>query len=88
MAVDLDAGFPELHVLVDVSGVGATALDHEGDNAPDIDLFVASLGGHPVGGVLTADQTLADGALGLEVLGNDIDIAGPGTLGAAVLRMN
>merc|ERR1712133_183738 len=82
VAVDLDAGFPELHVLVDMSGVGASAFNHEGDNAPDIDLFVASLGGHPVGGVLTADQTLADGTLGLEVLGNDIDIAGPGTLGA------
>ena len=83
MAVDGDAGLVELHVLVDVSGVGATTLDHEGDGAPDIDLLVASLGGDPVRGVLAADQTLADGALGLEVLGNNVHIAGPSTLGAA-----
>jgi len=83
VAVDGDAGLPELHVLVDVSGVGSTALDLEGNDAPDIDLLVASLGGHPVGGVLAADETLADGALGLEILGDDIHVAGPSTLGTS-----
>merc|ERR1719419_1769796 len=82
VAVNGDAGLPELHVLVDVSGVGAAAFDLEGDDTPDIDLLVGSLGGHPVGGVLAADQTLVDGSFGLEVLGNDIDVAGPSTLGA------
>ena len=86
MTVNGHARLVELHVLVDVSGVGATALDHEGDGTPDIDLLVASLGGHPVGGILAADQALADGALGLEVLGNDIDVTGPGTLGATALK--
>merc|ERR1712002_662127 len=83
VAVDGDAGLVELHVLVDIGSVGATALDHQGDGAPDIDLLVASLGGHPVGGVLAPDQTLADGALLLEVLGHDIDVTGPGTLGTS-----
>merc|ERR1719259_135396 len=82
VAVDGDAGLPELHVLVDVGGVSATAFDLEGDDAPDVDLLVGSLGGDPVGGVLTADQTLADGSFGLEVLGDDVDVAGPSTLGA------
>merc|ERR1719403_798647 len=82
VAVDGDAGLPELHVLVDVSGVGAAAFDLEGDDAPDIDLLVASLGGHPVGWVLTADQTLADGSFGLEFLGDDVNVAGPSALGA------
>merc|ERR1712135_108713 len=83
LAVDGDTGLVELHVLVDVGSVGATALDHQGDGAPDIDLLVASLGGHPVGRVLAADQTLADGTLGLVILGDNVDITGPGTLGTA-----
>ena len=83
MAVNFDAGLIELHILVDVGGVSATTLHHESDGAPDIDLGVASLGSDPVRRVLAADQTLHDGALRLEVLGNDIDIARPGTLGAA-----
>ena len=81
MAVDGDAGLVELHVLMDMSSVRATALHHEGDNTPDINLFVTSLGGNPVRGVLAADQALHDGALRLEVLGHDIDITSPGTLG-------
>ena len=83
MAVDCDAGLVKLHVLVNVGGVGTTTLDFEGDGAPDIHLFVTSLGGDPVRGVLAADEALHDGAFGLEVLSNDIDIARPGTLGAA-----
>merc|ERR1712142_296028 len=42
VAVDGDAWFPELHVLVDVGGVGGTTVDLEGDDAVDIDLSVAS----------------------------------------------
>ena len=86
MAVNGDAGLVELHVLVDVSGVSATALDLEGNGTPDIDLFVASLGGDPVRRVLTADQTLADGAFGLEVLSNDVHISGPSALGTAASK--
>merc|ERR1719334_1366165 len=82
VAVDCDAGLVKLHVLVNVGGVRATTLHFKGDGAPDIDFFVTSLGGDPVRGVLAADEALHDGAFGLEVLSNDIDIASPGTLGA------
>ena len=61
----------------------STTLHFKGDGAPDINFFVTSLGGDPVRGVLAPDEALHDGALGLEVLSNDIDIASPGTLGAA-----
>merc|ERR1712198_783782 len=82
VAVDFDAGLVKLHVLVNVGGVLATTLHFKGDGAPDIDLFVTSLGGDPVRGVLAPDEALHDGAFGLKVLSNDIDIARPGTLGA------
>jgi len=81
VAVDGDAWFPELHVLVDVGGVGGTTVDLEGDDAVDIDLSVASLGGHPVGWELADDLALADGALGLEVLGDASNVTSPGSLG-------
>ena len=80
MAVDGDAWFPELHVLVDVGGVGGTTVDLEGDDAVDIDLSVASLSGHPVGWVLATDQSLEDGSLGLEVLADARNVTGPGSL--------
>merc|ERR1719334_906898 len=82
VAVDCDTGLVKLHVLMNVGGVRATTLDFKGDGAPDIDLFVTSLGGDPVRGVLAVDEALHDGAFRLEVLSNDIDIASPGTLGA------
>ena len=80
VAVDGDTWFPELHVLVDVGGVGGTTVDLEGDDAVDIDLSVASLSGHPVGWELTDDLALADGALGLEVLGDASNVTSPGSL--------
>jgi len=80
VAVDGDAWFPELHVLVDVGGVGGTTVDLEGDDAVDIDLSVASLSGHPVGWELADDLALADGAHGLEVLADAGDVSGPGSL--------
>ena len=86
MAVDFDTRLVELHVLVDVSSVSATTLHFESDGAPNIDLGVTFLGGDPVRGVLAADETLHDGALGLEVLSNDVDVARPGTFGAAGFR--
>ena len=86
MAVDGDAWFPELHVLVDVGGVRAAALDLESDEAVDIDLSVASLSGHPVGWELADDLALADGAHGLEVLADAGDVSGPGSLSTTVQR--
>merc|ERR1719495_187464 len=80
VAVDRDTWFPELHVLVDVGGVGGTTVDLEGDDAVDIDLSVASLSGHPVGWELADDLALADGALGLEVLGDASNVTSPGSL--------
>jgi len=81
VAVDGDAWFPEFHVLVDVGGVGAATFHLQGDQAVDIDLFVASLGGHPVGWVLADDLALHDGAFGLEVLADAGDVTGPSSLG-------
>merc|ERR1719369_2308502 len=43
VAVNHDAGFPELDVLVDVSGVSATAFHFKGDDSVDVDLSIASL---------------------------------------------
>jgi len=81
VAVDGDAWFPEFHVLVDVGGVGAATFHLQGDQAVDIDLFVASLGGHPVGWVLADDLALHDWAFGLEVLADAGDVTGPSSLG-------
>ena len=86
MAVDGDAWFPELHVLVDVGGVGGTTVDLEGDDAVDIDLSVASLSGHPVRWELADDLALADGAHGLEVFADAGDVSGPGSLSTTVER--
>ena len=84
VAVDGDAWFVELHVFVDVSGVAATTLDHEGDGAPHIDLRVASLGGDPVRGVLTANHSLHDRAFWLKAFGDHIHVTSPCTLGPTV----
>jgi len=81
VAIDGDAWFPEFHVLVDVGGVGAATFHLQGDQAVDIDLSVASLGGHPMGWVLADDLALHDGAFGLEVLADAGDISGPSSLG-------
>ena len=86
VAVDGDAWFPELHVLVDVGGVGGTTVDLEGDDAVDIDLSVASLSGHPVRWELADDLALADGAHGLEVFADAGDVSGPGSLSTTVER--
>ena len=85
MAVDGDAWFPELHVLVDVGGVGAATFHLHGDQAVDIDFSVASLGGHPMGWVLADDLALHNGAFGLEVLADAGDISGPSSLGTTGL---
>ena len=86
VAIDGDARFPELHVLVDVGGVGGTTVDLEGDDAVDIDLSVASLSGHPVRWELADDLALADGAHGLEVFADAGDVSGPGSLSTTVER--
>ena len=80
VAVDGDTWFPELHVLVDVGGVGGTTVDLEGDDAVDIDLSVASLSGHPVRWELADDLALADGAHGLEVFADAGDVSCPSAL--------
>ena len=80
VAVDGDAWLPELDVLMDVGGVSATTLNHKSDQSVNIDLSVASLSGHPVGWELTDDLALADGALGLEVLGDASNVTSPGSL--------
>merc|ERR1712142_355833 len=49
VTVDSHTWLPELDVLVDVGGVSSTAFDFQGDDAMDINLSVASLGGNPVG---------------------------------------
>ena len=82
VAIDGDARFPELHVLVDVGGVSGTTLDFEGDQSVDIDLSVTPLGGNPMGWVLADDLSLQDGAFGLEVLGHASDIPSPCSLSA------
>jgi len=85
VASDLDARFPELDVLVDVSSVSSTAIDLEGHQSVNVDLPVASGRREPVRGPLTNDLSLADRAGGLEVLGNALDVANPSALSAADL---
>jgi len=80
VAIDGDARFPELHVLVDVGGVSGTTLDFEGDQSVDIDLSVTPLSGNPMGWVLADDLSLQDGAFGLEVLADAGDVSCPSAL--------
>jgi len=80
VAIDGDARFPELHVLVDVGGVSSTTLDFEGNQSMDIDLSVTPLCGNPVGWVLADDFSLQDGAFGLEVLADAGDVSCPSAL--------
>ena len=80
VAIDGDARFPELHVLVDVGGVSGTTLDFEGDQSVDINLSVTPLGGNPMGWVLADDLSLQDGAFGLEVLADAGDVSCPSAL--------
>merc|ERR1719187_1533455 len=48
VTVDSHTWLPELDVLVDVGSVSSTAFDFQGDDAMDINLSVASLGGNPM----------------------------------------
>ena len=85
VAIDGDARFPELHVLVYVGGVSGTTLDFEGDQSVDIDLSVTPLSGNPMGWVLADDLALHNGAFGLEVLADAGDISVPCSLGTTGL---
>merc|ERR1719244_2387101 len=77
VAIDHDAGLPELDVLMDMSGVGATTFNLHGDNTMDIDLSVTSLGGNPVRWVLATDVPSKDGPFGLEVLRHTGNVSSP-----------
>merc|ERR1712228_625187 len=82
VAVNHDAWLPELHVLVDVSGVSSTTFHLEGDDSMNVDLSVASLGGDPMRRVLATDQSLKDWTFGLETLTNACYVSCPSTFGA------
>jgi len=82
VAVNHDAWLPELHVLVDVSGVSSTTFHLEGDDSMNVDLSVASLGGDPMRRVLATDQSLKDWTFGLETLTNASYVSCPSTFGA------